>query len=632
MKRGKREIKREFEYKEKKSNKKTIIILAVTIIALFILFFVLKNLVLTTKVIEKPYTPENCSNESIRKVWESLFKGSSENLTIVTAPDLNESDSSLGMFIMGGCPVYSVYQTDGTKLKLIVGIDMWFFMDMNMIYAIQGQFKPEKIANLTSSLSNYSESYSGLLEITLMGFEENNENNSLLPRNISTLQEAKLNFESIFNVSSSNWTIENLTEDPEIINLTIYSFNESEQMKNITVFGESIDPLGIIAKAGMVFGNSSLDEYIYTETSLLGILESLEKKFGNWTSPINTSLKNITIEVNNSKLKMSDELNLFSEKRSGKQEVEIMQNNQTIIETEINFTEDFDWTKIILKKQDINSTRGYVIINGLNYTKNITLDRLNNKSEAVCVKDSEINSINEISRGCNYTNEYLVRCLGNSSNNQTNITCRISGGKFFIKGLTHSAVIEILPLEENAEPCIQNWICDDWTEYEEQCGYRTCTDVNTCNNISTKPLEYKECPVCIPNWECTTFIPEKCPKSEKRTRTCEDLNNCGKEGEMPNITQNCHRKNSWIWIALGTGVGIILLLILILFLGKKGNRPAEEGELKEPPKPQEKFYKENPGFPSKKEQKDASNQTESFKQQVKPDKVDEDEFYYPEQD
>ena len=485
MKRDERKSNNKHIVNYKKTvNKNILIVLAVLIILLFILFLTFKNIQLTNNVIEKPYAALNCSNDSIKAVWKSIFRGSSDNLTIVSAPDSNESNYSSTIFFVGGCPVYSIYQVSGTKLKALVGIDMWFFVDMNMIYAINGEFKPQALDNITSSLSNYSGSYASLLSITLMGFTENNQNNSLLPRDISTIEEAKSHFESIFKVSSSNWTKEdNWTEEgSENKNITVYSFNETEEMKNITFFGESVDPKGAIGKAGFVFGNSSLDEYIYNEASMLGILEQLTKQFENWTSPINTSLKNVTIEVNNSRLRIAEQLNPFSELYSGIQRVEILKDNKTVIETEVNFTDNFDWTKVILKKQENSSDRGYVIVSGLNYTKNITLDRLHNDSKYVCVKDKDINDISEISTGCNSTNEYIIKCPGNISN----FTCRISGDKFIVTGLRHSAVIEFIPSQP---PCIPDWQCDDWSNSEKSCGYRTCTDLHSCNNISLKPNE-----------------------------------------------------------------------------------------------------------------------------------------------
>jgi hypothetical protein len=635
MKRGKKVKKINPINPPKKSynlNKRTIITFAIVILTLIFLFLLFKNLALTTKVIETPPTPENCSNESIKKAWEFIFKGSSENLTIF-APTTNYSNETnyseyelLEAFNFSGCPVYSIYQVNGTNIKAIVGVDTWFFVSMKMIYAINGDFKPEKIENITSSLKDTSEVFTEILSSSIMDFE--GDNTSLIPRNITSIEQAKSQFESVFKISSSNWTSE--SSELEYPNLTLYIFNESKEMENMTLFGESIDPIGERIKMGVIFGNSSLDQYIYTEMSLLSILEPLSKQFENWTSPINTSLNNVTIEINNSRLKMSEELDIFSEPRSEIQKVEILQNNKTIIETEINFTEEsFDWTKIILKKQEFNSSRGYVIINGLNYTKNVTIDRLNNKSKEVCVKDKEINSIGEISATCNLADEYLLECPGNLTINSTNLTCKIYLDKFVVTGLKHSAVIEMSPPEE---PCIQNWTCTDWTDLAKECGYRECSDLNNCNNESTRPLEYKTCPICIPDWECTEFLPEKCPKSEKRTRTCTDLNNCGREGSMPDTTQNCEKKSAWIWILLSTVFGIAIIFLLIITLLKNKYKFKDES-VKEHPKVQNEIYKQHPNHPSKKEQSHASNQTGVFRNQQNPTNnpnKNNDEYYYPE--
>lgn len=647
-------------------NKKIIIILAVTAVILIGLSIIFKNLAVTTKVVEAPPSPENCSNEMVRQTWESIFQGSSDNLTIVAAPtDLNETNYPLaGIFFIKGCPFYSIYQLNGTKLKALAGINMWFLVDINMIYAINGEFKPEKMNNITSLLTNFSQNpYSNISDpetnftqidltiqsIATMGLENNDENNSLLPRNISSIDEANSEFESVFKANSSNWTIEeenaatsgselvtdeqnttdynssenitiylgqqNTTDYNNIANITIYSFNESEDMENFTLFGETINPQGEIINSGIVFQNSSLDEYIVGETSVFGILKYLGKKFENWTSPINTSLTNITINVNDSRLKISNELNPLLEHPSGIQKVEILENNETLILTEVNLSDNFDWTKIILKKQDINSSRGYLIVNGLNYTKNVTIDKLNNESDSVCVKDKEIDSINEISDTCNSSDEYLLKCPENFSNNEVNLTCEILGNKFFVTGLEHSAVVEMLPAQ--AVSCTPNWACTDWSDYTKECGYRTCTDSNNCNNISTKPTEDQECPVCTPNWQCTNFLPEKCPKSQERTRTCSDLNNCETSQGEPEISETCQRNiNSGIWIAVGIGIGIIILLITILII--KGNKR----EFKE----NEEYPEENSKSEEQYEPKKKTNNTTYKKSEINNN---DDEYYYP---
>jgi flagellar basal body-associated protein FliL len=624
MKRGKRktkkvdrEIKKAVKSKKKEFNKKIIIILAIIVLFLLmlaILSLLLKNPTPTTKVIEKPPTPENCSNQNIKKAWEFVFKGSSENITLsritenlMNETNLSEEDNALWeMFFPRGCPVYNAYQINGNNVRIIFGTDMWFFMNIKGIIAIDAEYTPEAIANLTEKLN--SEEYLDGNRFVMEEFLEN----STIQRNINTTEEAKSEFESVFKISSSNWTKEENT-DFEGANVSLFGFVENETLKNITLFGESIDPIGTIAKAGMVFQNYSINMYTYVDVSILSSIEELEKKFGNWTSPINTSLEGITIEVNNSRLKMSEELSLFSEPHSGIQEVKILENGKTRIETEVNFTNDFDWTKIILKKQDEESERGYIIINGLNYTKNVTVDKLDDNSHSICIKDKEINFISEISDECNSANEYLLNCSENNKTRLGNFTCKVYKKKFIVTGLTHSGIVEMIPPEQ----CTPDWTCDEWTNYEKNCGYRTCTDLNDCGNISNKPIEQGECPVCIPNWECTDFSPEKCPKAETKTRTCTDINNCKTSQGEPSLTQTCKRTKTSTWIIIGAVLIILMVLIIILSLERK-RRQAETS--KKIPVTHEKNYKEDPNYPSNLEQGYSLERTYEFGPPINPDK------------
>ena len=614
-------MKKRGRNKPKKEDEIPPILICLILLALILFILIFKNLVLTTnviqnhltpKVIENPPTPENCSNESIKKVWEFIFKGSSENLTITSAPYNNtnssEEESELWSLLLNEkCPAYSVYQINGTNIRTIIGIDVWFLMNMKMVIAIDGNYPPEEMENIIQRIgSSEQNDMENASEYLLLNFLANRT----IKRNINTSQEAKTEFESVFNISSSNWTKEELEVDGITENLTAFSFFENGSLENITLFGESIDPMGIIAKAGMVLQNYSMNTYLYTDISLLAFTKELERLYGNWTSPINTSLKNIEVKINDSKLKMSEEIGLFSESRSGIQRIEINQDEQTIIETEINFTEEgsLDWTKIILKKQETDSTRGYIIINGLNYTKNVTVDRLNDKSESVCIKDKEIYSIDEISPECNAIDEYILECPGNLTSTARNLTCNISGNKFIITGLEHSAILEIIPPEI---PCVQNWQCDEWSETSKSCGYRTCTDLNNCGNITGKPLEYQECPVCIPNWKCTQFLPEKCPREEKRTRTCTDINDCGTEKGKPELTQTCERKNILVYILI-TLLGIAVIILIVIILKRIIIR---REKLKERPRTEQGQYKNDPNYPSQIEQYYGSDQTHNFKEQ-----------------
>ncbi len=615
-------MKKRGSSKQKKQDKIHPILICLILIALIAFILVFKSLILTTnviqnhltpKVIENPPTPENCSNESIKKVWEFIFKGSSENLTIIypsqqfleelknesiTPLIFNEVEFGKEDLIIGGCPIYTAYQINGSNLKMISGInrELLFGTYGPIIIALNGKFGPSMIEQIKNiSYNSLDQETNVELEWSSEDYYENETNIYNRETNITSIEQAKSYFESIFNLNTSGW----IGEEEE----SMYGFYENKTAENITLFGESINIEKEFMSIGYVFGDLEYDTYMYTEYSLFGVLEYLKEKYQNWSSPINTSLNNIEIKVNNSKLELLKNYESL-------QRLEIKEGNQIIIETEVNFSEEIDLTKIILKKQESNSTRGYVIINGLNYTKNITVDRLSNKSESVCIKDKDIYSIEEISSECNAIDEYILECPGNLTSTAGNFTCNISGNKLVITGLKHSAILEIIPPEI---PCVQNWQCDEWSEFSKSCGYRTCTDLNNCGNVTGKPLEYQECPVCIPDWKCTSYLPEKCPREEKRTRTCTDVNDCGTEQGKPELTQTCERKNILIYFLIFLlGAAVIALIIIIL-----KRIIVRREKLKERPKTEQGYYKDDPNYPSQVEQYYGSDQTYNFKAQPK---------------
>ena len=47
----------------------------------------------------------------------------------------------------------------------------------------------------------------------------------------------------------------------------------------------------------------------------------------------------------------------------------------------------------------------------------------------------------------------------------------------------------------SAPSCTPNWDCSAWSNPENSCGTRTCTDLNSCGTSSGKPAESLACPV-----------------------------------------------------------------------------------------------------------------------------------------
>ena len=45
----------------------------------------------------------------------------------------------------------------------------------------------------------------------------------------------------------------------------------------------------------------------------------------------------------------------------------------------------------------------------------------------------------------------------------------------------------------NSGSCVENWKCNDWSNANEQCGTRTCEDLNKCGTTQLKPKVSEKC-------------------------------------------------------------------------------------------------------------------------------------------
>ena len=74
---------------------------------------------------------------------------------------------------------------------------------------------------------------------------------------------------------------------------------------------------------------------------------------------------------------------------------------------------------------------------------------------------------------------------------------------------------------------------------------------------------------CTPNWNCTAWTPEKCPRNETQFRQCVDLNGCGSDLPKPQEKQMCQfvieynrdAVNALLVLAIFTAVISIIELI-----------------------------------------------------------------------
>ena len=102
-----------------------------------------------------------------------------------------------------------------------------------------------------------------------------------------------------------------------------------------------------------------------------------------------------------------------------------------------------DFNKIKITKQNSSDKKGFVLLKGLsltNMTKILYLDRVIKSSNAVCIKDQEVENITQVSAKCKGKNETLIKCPGK----KLHYTCEKQDDKFVITGLKHSAAVEFV--------------------------------------------------------------------------------------------------------------------------------------------------------------------------------------------
>lgn len=168
-----------------------------------------------------------------------------------------------------------------------------------------------------------------------------------------------------------------------------------------------------------------------------------------------------------------------------------------------------------LNEQVSGESKGYSVIGGINLTENgtktIYVDKVSANSNAVCIKDEEIEGVGNISASCNQANETLIGCLGESGN----YNCTVESGMFVISGLKHSGIIEYtisapgggtsgggggaeevtIPKSSGGGSCITNWTCGGWGACAGGFQTRNCTKlISYCYaNPALKPAERISC-------------------------------------------------------------------------------------------------------------------------------------------
>jgi hypothetical protein len=504
------------------------------------------------------FIPSVNSNTEIQNLWDSVFKESSSGIIIFT------NNSSCGDKFV------AFKNTSQNELYMIFGGNC----------NASGGFEAHHLNFNESTTTNLStiNSFDQAISITI----------GLLPRtlNIVSPNDANLEFVSVFKETPLEWTLN--SDNFEFTNYTYFS----NSTLNLTCSGvvyntESFEGFSVTKRlipsctpSWTAKNTTCANETIitwYNDTNSCGNLTGRPENttlncdsdgnglIGSMGSITESNFQNLKVLIADSELNVSKIYN-------GTRIVEIEENGTLMISFNHNFSIPLDLKKIIVKKQPSNFKYGYLIVNGIHDNKTFFVDRKNGTG-GVCVKNSEISSIDSISNDCDEANEYYVSCPGAKSG----FSCNITGNFFQVSGLTNSAVKE--STDTSLTICTPSWNCTNWSVCEAGLQVRNCTDTKSCGSLTGRILN-QSCSVaqitqsnCISNWTCGAWLPEECPESGNRTRTCTDNNNCAQRTKTENQSCKYSPKTSiWIFVLLGTIITAAIIVIIFIVFAIKRNQ------------------------------------------------------------
>jgi len=289
------------------------------------------------------------------------------------------------------------------------------------------------------------------------------------------------------------------TEEVATLNFTYYGnhsiilyVNDSSNNRNITIFNFTLN---------LDTDLDGLADFDDNDDDNDGLNDSDDFLNGN-LSNINTNILNLNLTVGNS-------TNL-SQQFTGPLLVNFTNNTCPILHFNYNFSANDTLVlgEIIVEKQNSSAVLGSIFIKNINLsagqTKIVYIDDLDSDKNSVCIEDSEITSIADVSLLCSGSGEVKVRCDGSV---QSGFTCDDLGIKYKITGLENSGIIEV---SDAVVPSVgvgavvgdgfgvgggcvaETWECEEWSECILGSQERNCT-----SNCGTKRIESRECVVEI---------------------------------------------------------------------------------------------------------------------------------------
>lgn len=219
--------------------------------------------------------------------------------------------------------------------------------------------------------------------------------------------------------------------------------------------------------------------------------DSDDDGISNSDDPVNGSVSNIASYINNLGITIGGSSDL-SQQFSGTQSVIISSSGDTVVEFDFEFDpqndKTVDLTQVVIDTQKNADDSGYILVRGFDltnqsYKKTVYIDNVNTSTSYVCIKDAETTIIQDVSSGCNASDEHIVKCDGSTQNGYK---CEAieQETRYKVSGLTHSVVKQI-----NYTPPAQPSSEDDDDDDDDNGGGNNNSSSNSANDSTSSTAE-----------------------------------------------------------------------------------------------------------------------------------------------
>jgi len=253
---------------------------------------------------------------------------------------------------------------------------------------------------------------------------------------------------------------------------------------------------------------SDNDDGFDTQQIVIEVLDKVNGANDTFTgniTDIRTSIVNLQLKINGSDFNLDNTtINL--------NEVNFSDAGQTIAIFNFNFTNTskFNFIDIRINKTKTSGAESLVIkgidLTSQNREKTLFLNRTNTTFNSVCVKDLEINSIDEMTSDCSGSDEIKLACDGIAT---SNFVCSLEGTIYKITGLSNSGIKQISFTRPSDSGnggssgsgegggggggvfyiCNMDWSCTEWSACEGVWETRECDFVKVLQHTQSE-----ECP------------------------------------------------------------------------------------------------------------------------------------------